>query len=176
MVNPWDGHRFVLPLPTRANALVRPALMFAKGKPTARLVKTLEGETWLGRAHAELRRVHARLGSPAPLAGPVRFEAKFFFASIASDGDGRLKALQDAISGYAYEDDRQIGDWVLAKRIVEMLSDDPKAPLIDRERVEVVVVDLTGDPEHEELEYRLLIARKRKLPGRRLGLQSAVYR
>lgn len=173
----WDGHRFVLPLPTRANDLVRPALIGPKWNRKVRLVKTTNGKTWLAIARGKLTRIWHQLKRPAPMVGPVRFEVVFFFATIASDGDGRLKSLQDAISGFAYEDDRQIADWKLGKRILEAPSDDPEAPIHDRERAEVTVVDVSGWPEHEELEARLAQARKRKTSKtRRLGLQPAVYR
>ena len=82
----------VLPMPVRANRLVRPALM---GK-TARLVKTTEARESLEDMQRVLR---AHQGRAPLLIGPVRVDLGLHFSSIASDIDGRVKALLQGGAG-----------------------------------------------------------------------------
>lgn len=101
-----------LPMPTRANNLVRPALI---GK-SARLVKTAAGKAFRDEAQALLRQ-HQAVNALPLLIGPVEVQVTFYFASISSDIDGPLKSLFDACKGIVWEDDRQICSMLVGKRM-----------------------------------------------------------
>lgn len=99
-----------LPLPPSANDLVRPAILgYRNGKPTIRLVKTTEAKQWLKGAQ--------QLLTAAPLHGPVELFAEFFMPTIASDCSNRVKQLEDALTGYAWFDDKQVAEVHVIKRI-----------------------------------------------------------
>lgn len=178
----WDNYRFTLPLPTRANNLVRPALL--KGdRPSARLVKTAVGKKWKAIAVDELQQMAI---NRIPMEGVVAVELTFWFATIASDIDGPVKSFLDACKGIVWNDDRQLGDLHLRKRILLIERPDP----ITGERVDVAITDASAWPEHRALLERLLAAKKRKttrrasiggkvlrtINGRIVGYEPAVYR
>lgn len=106
-----------LPMPTRANNLVRPAILGGKNtKPRARLVKTADGKAWKATARALLKQRAMGMGFEM-LEGPVRVILTLQFRSVRSDIDGPLKALFDACSGIVWLDDRQITDLRVTKWI-----------------------------------------------------------
>jgi Holliday junction resolvase RusA-like endonuclease len=61
------------------------------------------------RAHKARIQVHAKQAKLPRLTGPLRLSATFYRESAqACDVDNLAKAVQDALNGIAYEDDRQI--------------------------------------------------------------------
>jgi hypothetical protein len=120
-VTSWLDYSLSLPLPTRANDLVMPVVMgskVVKGKkrPFVRLIKTNNAREWLEDALFRLG-LEEPSGS-APLEGPLILAGNFYLPSIASDLDGRLKALQDALTqAGVYHDDKQITCITVRKRI-----------------------------------------------------------
>lgn len=103
-----------LPLPPSANALVRPAILgkiccpgchlrfVAKNAPV-RLVKTQSAKDFREAVHEIL--------AENPIDGPVEIFVTVYVDTIASDGRNREKALDDALSGRLYYDDKQIAEW-----------------------------------------------------------------
>lgn len=109
-------YRCTLPLPPSANDLVRPAVLgFKNKKPVIRLVKTTEAKQWLMKAQHLLVR--------APLSGPVELFAEFYMPTIASDCSNRVKQLEDALTGFAWLDDKQVAEVHAVKRIATTPSE-----------------------------------------------------
>ena len=112
-----------LPMPTRANNLVRPAILGGKNtKPRARLVKTADGKAWKATARALLKQRAMGMGYEK-LEGPVRVILTLQFRSVRSDIDGPLKALFDACSGVIWVDDRQITDLRVLKWVSSTMAE-----------------------------------------------------
>jgi hypothetical protein len=140
---------FKLALPPSANDLVRPTVMYLgndrrisalvqrllkTGELTARLVSTREAKEFRQSAHARL--------PVAPIPGPVEIYATFTVPTISSDCSNRMKALEDALNGKLFYDDKQIGEGHTAKVIGEVPG--------------CVVEVVPGSPvEHAELARRL---------------------
>lgn len=111
----WLGASFWLPLPPSANALVRPAVVGG----FARLVKTQAAKQFRERAHAVLERIVASNPDCVPMPDVLELHAVFSVPTIASDGPNRMKALEDALKGFVYLDDRQLGSGTWRKVIGE---------------------------------------------------------
>jgi crossover junction endodeoxyribonuclease RusA len=70
------------------------------------------------RAHKARIQVHAKQAKLPRLAGPLRLSATFYRVNAqACDVDNLAKAVQDALNGVAYEDDRQIVHLTAVKAI-----------------------------------------------------------
>lgn len=164
-MNSWDGFRLELPMPTRVNNYVQPIAFTKKsGKPGLRFSKKTEAKDWLHHARILLMAAHHHR-PPAALEGVVGVEIVFWFATIASDIDGPVKALLDACSGIVWRDDRQVGDLHISKRLTES------------EMATVTFRDVSAWPEHATLLARLQESKRR--PPRRATPRSlatpAVY-
>lgn len=61
--------------------------------------------------------VDVELAFVEPVVGPVKLEIWCYFQNSRSDIDGRLKSLLDVLQGNLYENDNQILDLVVHKRI-----------------------------------------------------------
>lgn len=136
-----------LTLPPSANELVRPAFMEdlkcvycgnrPPKRPLVRLVATGEAKVFRKQAH--------RCLPIEPVAGPVELYVTVYLPSLASDGLNRIKALEDAINGRLWFDDRQIAEWHIKRVITD-----------DETKHGVVFEVLPADPaEHPELARRL---------------------
>lgn len=140
-----------LPLPPSTNRLVRPVAFLKKGAPAkvrgafrlflkwllVRLVSTREADDFRDAAHAKL--------PVSPIAGPVELYLTVYVPSISSDGPNRQKALEDAINGRLWWDDKQVAEWH-GKKVVTT----------DEHQVGVVIEVRPADPlEHRELALRL---------------------
>ena len=135
-------YRVTLPLPPSVNGSLMPVHRgyLPNKKPRVILAPTKAMEDWKEAA----RGVLADVGR-APLSGPVEFYAEFFLPSLASDCSNRLKAVEDVLSGWAYEDDKQVVEDHAFKRIAGSEAEQ-----------RVVVVVRPADPvEHADVARRL---------------------
>lgn len=126
-------------LPPSNNALVRPAVLGTspKGKPLVRLVSTREAR--------EFREYARRMLPVAPAGGPLELFATFFVPTIASDVSNRLKALEDALTGRLWHDDKQVAEIHVRK----VVTDEPQDVGV------VLDVRPAVGPRHAELAHRL---------------------
>lgn len=102
----WPELRIYLPLPPSANEL----WTVAKG----RIISSKKLREFTKDAHRRLQCL-AEQHALQPMTGPVRISGTYYLPTLASDGPNRDKALFDALQGYVYENDRQIGEWRMAK-------------------------------------------------------------
>ena len=122
-----------LRLPPSNNELVRPAQV----GPGVRLVSTKVASDFRKYAHAHL--------PVSPIGGPVELYVTVFVPTIASDGLNRIKALEDALNGTLWFDDKQVVEWHIKK-----------VPVDEEEDVGVVFEVRPANPqEHSEAAYRL---------------------
>ena len=120
-------------LPPSNNALLRPVQIGAG----VRLVSTRAAREFREYAHTHL--------PVAPVAGPLELFVTFYVPTIASDVSNRLKALEDALTGRLFYDDKQVAEIHVRK-----------VPTDEEEDVGVVFEVRPADPaEHSELAYRL---------------------
>lgn len=135
--------RAVLPLPPSVNASLRP------GEKGVGLKKTPEAIDFEKACRAVLR----RLAPPLALhRGPVELYLTVYVSGLSSDGGNRIKLLEDALKGLALNDDRQLVEWHVIKRI------DSKRP-----RAELVLQH--ADPvEHQDMTERLARAEREMGP------------
>lgn len=95
-----------LPMPPSNNDLVRPVRK-------VRLVKTKEARDWLDMATAALR----RRVDLVPYSGPVQLAIVVEVGMVTADVTNRVKALEDALTGFLWHDDLQVTSVVLTKRL-----------------------------------------------------------
>lgn len=100
----------------------------------------------------------------APAAGPLEFYATFYVATIASDCGNRLKALEDAINGRLWFDDKQVaeihlrkvvtGDPALVGVAVEVRPADPREHVVLAERLaKSSIADRVAEAAQSRLEF-----------------------
>lgn len=108
--------QLTVPLPPSANDLVRPAVMgFKNGRPIARLVKTKEAEEYRDLVHAQLRTATLQAFDGAL---PLELHVTHYLPSLSSDASNRIKALEDALQGFVFANDRQFAEIRTYKRFV----------------------------------------------------------
>lgn len=133
-----------LPLPPSANALVMPVILKGKrgpsGKPVCRLIPTKEAKAFRESAHARL--------PIAPVGGVLELYATFYVPTIASDCSNRIKALEDALKGRLFYDDKQVAE-IHAVKVVTS----------DRHEIGVVVHVVPAEiGAHPEMSKRLAVS------------------
>lgn len=130
---------FRLPLAPSANALVRPNVMYlGNDRRVAAQVRSLikagllvARQVATGEAKDYRRAAHARLPI-RPIPGPVELYVTVSVPSISSDLSNRTKALEDALTGRLYFDDKQTVELHETKVIgepgciVEVVQADPR--------------------------------------------------
>lgn len=92
-------YRFVLPYPPSANAYWRSIVI----KGSVRVLVSKDAKQYKERAGMIARRLF-----PTPLKGPIGIQLRVYRPEKRGDLSNRIKVLEDALSGIAYDDDSQI--------------------------------------------------------------------
>ncbi len=128
-------------LPPSANTLVRPCLMRGRedGRPIIRLVSTREADQFRKKAHALIP------VAPVLMSGPLEVYVTFYVPTLASDASNRQKALEDALNGRIWYDDKQIAEI----HSVKVVTGDPEFVGVH------LRVEKANPADHPELSARL---------------------
>jgi Holliday junction resolvase RusA-like endonuclease len=89
------------------------------------------GHTKIWRQYKKTTHCACLLKKTGWIAGPIEITAQFYFPTMQSDLDNRLKALFDALQGVCYVNDRQIRKYTNIEALID--AKNPRVDVVLRE-------------------------------------------